>query len=148
VIEVADIKERIRFYGLQTAHWFEEFYRDKDIILSPNIPFQLLDGGAFDGFPTGCCTDAALHTVAIFCTDELNLNVRFTDREDIVLIPHDTSQIVEIVSFYCDHPSELQSVAEKGRDKVREIYSYENQIAPRIRILTELIKKERENASL
>jgi glycosyltransferase involved in cell wall biosynthesis len=148
VIEVADIKERIRFYGLQTAHWFEEFYRDKDIILSPNIPFQLMDGGAFDGFPTGCCTDAALHTVAIFCTDELNLNVRFTDREDIVLIPHETSQIVEIVGYYCDHPSELQSVAEKGRDKVREIYSYENQIAPRIGILTELIKKERENASL
>jgi glycosyltransferase involved in cell wall biosynthesis len=148
VIDVVEMKDRIRFYGLQTTQWFQEFYQDKDIILSPNIPFQLLDGGAFDGFPTGCCTDAALHTVAMFCTDMLNLNVRFTDREDIVLIPHETGGIVDIISHYCDRPSELQSIAEKGRDKVREVYSYENQIAPRIRILTDLISKERGNASL
>lgn len=143
VIEVVEIKSRIRFYGLQTAQWFHEFYRDKDIILSPNVPFALLEGGAFDGFPTGCCTDASLHSVAMFCTDLLDLNVRFTDREDIVLIPHDTDRIVETIAYYCERPSELQSVAEKGRNRVREIYSYENQIAPRIRILTELINEER-----
>jgi glycosyltransferase involved in cell wall biosynthesis len=146
VIEVTEINDRIRFYGLQAAEWFHEFYTDKDIILSPNIPFQLLDGGAFDGFPTGCCTDAALHNVAMFCTDVLNLNVQFTDRKDIVLIPHDSDRIVEILNYYFDRPEELQSIAEKGRDKVRQVYSYENQIAPRIRILTELINQERQNA--
>jgi glycosyltransferase involved in cell wall biosynthesis len=147
VIGVAEISDRIRFYGLQSAPWFQEFYRDKDLILSPNIPFQLYEG-SFDGFPTGCCADAALHAVAMFCTDLLQLNIRFTDREDIVLIPHDADRIVEIISHYFDFPDELQSVAEKGRDRAREIYSYENQIAPRIQILTELIRQERQHACL
>jgi glycosyltransferase involved in cell wall biosynthesis len=148
IIDVMEINDRIQFYGLQTAQWFQEFYQDKDIILSPNIPFQLLDGGTFDGFPTGCCTDAALHTVAMFCTDILELNVRFTDREDIVLIPHDANRIAEIVTYYCDRPEQLQLVAEKGCEKVREVYNYENQIAPRIQILTDLINRERGIASI
>jgi glycosyltransferase involved in cell wall biosynthesis len=148
VIDVSEIKDRIRFYGLQTSQWFEKFYRDKDIILSPNIPFQLLDGGAFDGFPTGCCTDAALHSVAIFCTDILNLNVRFMDREDIVIVPHDTAMIVEIVNYYYDRPDELRRIAENGCNKTRQVYSYENQIAPRIRVLEKVIETEVADARL
>ena len=140
VIDVSRIKDKIHFYGLKLYDWFDEFYKDKDIILSPNVPFKLKEG-AFDGFPTGCCTDAGLHKVAIFCTDELNLNTKFNDQEDIVIIPHDSKKIVEIIDEYYKDPIKLQSIGQKGCLKIKEIYNYDNQIAPRIKILEEIIKE-------
>lgn len=141
VLNVEALQGRIAFYGLQNPEWFDEFYTDKDIILSPNIPFQL-GGGYFDGFPTGCCTDAALHGVAMFCTDMLKLNEKFTDGQDIVIIPYDIERIVEIISGYHSRPEALMSLAQKGCESTRHFYSSENQIEPRLRILREIIQQE------
>jgi len=139
VLDSSSIKDRISFYGPQLSEWFKEFYKDKDIILSPNIPFKLSEG-AFDGFPTGCCTEAGLHKVAIFCTDELKLNTKkYKDKEEIVIIPHDTQKIVEIIEEYYHNPKKLQEVSELGYLKIKELYNYENQIEPRINILEGLI---------
>lgn len=139
IIDVTQIKDRITFYGPQVSGWFDEFYKDKDIILSPNMPFKMFKGH-FDGFPTGCCTDAGLHKVAVFCTDELNLNTVYDTEKEIVIIPHDTGKIVEIIEKYYQDPKKLQEIAEAGYLKMKEIYSYENQITSRIKILEELIK--------
>jgi len=139
VLDINSIKDRISFYGLQSSEWFHEFYKDKDIILSPNIPFKLSDG-AFDGFPTGCCTEAGLHNVAILCTDELKLNMeKYKDKKEIVIIPHDTQKIVEIIEYYYHNPKQLQKISKSGYLKIKDLYNYENQIAPRIKILEELI---------
>lgn len=141
VLDVSDLDPHIHFYGMQEPGWFASFYRDKDIILSPNIPFKL-GGGFFDGFPTGCCTDAALHGVAMFCTDLLHLNEHFIDGEDIVILPYNIDQITGKIEHYFDHPEKLASLGERGCGKVREIYGYEGQIAPRIRLLREIIQRE------
>ena len=45
-----------------------------DLIISPNVPF-VLASGAFDGFPTACCMEAALSGTAMFVTDELKLEM-------------------------------------------------------------------------
>ena len=138
-IDVNKIKDRIHFYGPQLSDWFHEFYKDKDIILSPNIPFKLMDG-AFDGFPTGCCTDAGLHKVSIFCTDELHENTeKYEDEKEIVIIPHDAQEIVKMIENYYHHPEKLQEIGEAGCLRIKEIYNYENQIAPRIKILEDVI---------
>ncbi|MGB9979481.1 class I SAM-dependent methyltransferase [Methanobacterium sp.] len=139
ILDVTQIRDKINFYGTKVSKWFNEFYKDKDIILSPNIPFKMFKGH-FDGFPTGCCTDAGLHKVAIFCTDQLNLNTLYDNEKDIVIIPHDTGKIVEIIEKYYHNPEKLQKIAEAGYLKIKEIYNYENQIASRIKILEELIK--------
>jgi glycosyltransferase involved in cell wall biosynthesis/predicted O-methyltransferase YrrM len=142
VLDVTELAGRIHFYGHHSSEWFEGFYHDKDIILSPNVPF-LLGAGFFDGFPTGCCTDAALHGVAMFCTDILGLNTHFTDRQDIVIIPYELEKIVQIFLHYISHPEELAAVGEAGCQRSRVVYSYENQIQPRLRILQDIIDEQR-----
>jgi glycosyltransferase involved in cell wall biosynthesis len=140
-IPIEGLDSKITFYGLQKPEWFDEFYLDKDIILSPNIPFKLAEG-YFDGFPTASCIDAGVRKVAMFCTDELQLNIKFTDGEDIVIIPSNIREIVDIVLHFYSNPAMLQKIAETGAKKIREIYSYENQIIPRIRILEKELERE------
>jgi glycosyltransferase involved in cell wall biosynthesis len=136
------LDNKVTFYGLQKPEWFDEFYLDKDIILSPNIPFKLAEG-YFDGFPTASCTDAGVRRVAMFCTDELQLNVKFTSGKDIVIIPPDIEKIVDTISHFSSNPALLKDIAENGARKIREVYSYENQVIPRIRIIEKELEKER-----
>lgn len=135
VLDVSQIKDRITFYGTQETEWFDDFYLDKDLILSPNIPFKIFEG-FFDGFPTASCTDAGLRETAIFCTDELKLNQGFfEDGHEIVIVPHDVRKIVEKIEYYFLHPKELFAIGKNGRRKIIELYDYDAQIAPRVKLL-------------
>ena len=69
-VEITDLHDCITFYGHRFTPFFPDFTRRMDIILSPNIPF-MFKPGAFDGFPTGCCIEAALCGTAVFASDEL-----------------------------------------------------------------------------
>jgi len=91
--------------------------------------------GSFDGFPTATCVDAGLRKTAIFCTDELGLNTKFADREELVIIPHDAGQVTSILEYYYQHPEEIRSIAERGSRRIKQLYSYEAQILPRINLL-------------
>jgi hypothetical protein len=136
---VADIGDRIRFYGLRPIEWFDEFYRDKDIILSPNIPSAIFPG-SFDGFPTAACIDAGLRKTAVFCTDELRLNLHFADGEDIVVVPRDASAIAAILERYYREPDRLARLADNGCRKMREIFNLEAQMGPRLALLRQEIE--------
>jgi glycosyltransferase involved in cell wall biosynthesis len=133
-IPINGLEGRLTFHGFQTLEWFDKFYVDKDIILSPNIPF-VLSKGSFDGFPTTACVEASLRKVAVFCTDELKLNKYFIDNEEIVIIPHDADRIVHIIEAFYKNPDKLRSIAEKGAAKMREFFSYERQMLPRIKLI-------------
>ncbi len=141
VIDITELKDNIHFYGIQQPHWFDEFYRDKDIILSANIPGMIYKG-SFDGFPTASCTDAGLCKTAIFCTDPLELNnSHFRNNEEIVIIEHDTLKIVEKIEYFHKNPELLKGICESGFKAIRNLYSYDNQIVPRVRLLREEISK-------
>jgi len=136
-IDISGVKN-IHFYGTRSQDWFDKFYSDKDIILSPNR--MLTTGhykGACDGFPTGATTDAMLRKVAAFGSDVLSSsNGLFSDGEDFVFIDCDVESIVHKIEYYFNHPSELKSIGEEGQKKARDVYSYESQIEPRLKILT------------
>jgi len=140
-IPVDGLEGKITFYGLQNSEWFDSFYKDKDIILSPNIPFTLANG-AFDGFPTASCTEAGLRNVAILCTDILQLNEKFKDGDDILIIPHDSDKIVDTITHLYSNPEIIKKIAENGSLKIRDLYSFDNQIYPRIKILEEAMEEE------
>jgi glycosyltransferase involved in cell wall biosynthesis len=139
-IDVSDIADRMRFYGRRDMKWFEEFYRDKDIILCPNVP-SMIFAGSFDGFPTGACVDAGLRKTAVFAADVLGLNTHFVDGEDIVIVPHDADGIVRIIERYYRDPEKLRALAERGARAATRLYGYDAQMAPRIRVLTEELER-------
>lgn len=146
VINVSTFKDRITFYGIRNPEWFESFYVDKDIIISPNIP-GLIFQGSFDGFPTASCTDAGLHKTAIFCTDPLNLNGNnFINGRDIVLIEHSVDDIVNKIEHYYNKPDDLIRICDNGASRIRSLYNYESQIAPRVEILTNLLTKKSQDS--
>ena len=124
----------ITFYGGRSPEWFSDFYKDKDAILLANVPFVLLKG-AYDGFPTGCGSDAMLHGVALFCTDPLGLNIEFEDGKDLVIVPPDIDECVAKLLWYRLHPAELKKIGESGQKAAARVYSYERQMAPRLEIL-------------
>ena len=139
--KVIDLEEKdnIKFYGVQSPEWFDDFYKDMDIILSPNTIGKIRKG-SFDGFPTSCVLEAGLNEVAMFCTDELNLNEnRFKNEEEIVIIKHDVDDICKKIEYYFKHIDELKKIAVNGRKKILDIYGYEKQIKRRIDLLNKTI---------
>ncbi len=130
--------DSIRFYGPRPTSFFPEFYSNMDIILSPNgLPTSL--PGAFNGFPTGCCAEAGLSGVAVFCADPLHQNVGFTPGEDIVIISREVPEIVEVVSRYCRQYDELCRLAERGKEAFRRVFDLPVQMEPRLRVLSSFL---------
>ena len=138
-MDISDIKDHITFYGAHNKEWFDDFYIDKDVIISPNIPF-VLSKGAFDGFPTGAVIEAGSHAVAMFATDELNMNQDyFINNKELVIIKHDVDDIVNKVLYFYENYNELRKLSTSGMNKIKTIYSVDYQIKPRIKILEHAI---------
>jgi glycosyltransferase involved in cell wall biosynthesis len=130
----------IIFHGFIHHNQFKHFFKDKDIILSPNRPFALKDG-AFDGFPTASCTEASANGVAMFISDPLDMNIYYKDGIDCVLIENDPSWIMNKLMDYYNDPEKLYKLALNGLQTTKDIYSYNKQIVPRINILKSEILK-------
>ncbi len=134
-VDISNIKYHITFYGAHNKEWFDDFYIDKDVIVSPNIPF-VLSKGAFDGFPTGAIIEAGNHAVAMFATDELDMNQGyFINNKEIVIIKYDVDDIVNKILYFYENYNELRDVSISGMNKIKTIYSIDHQIKPRIKIL-------------
>ena len=132
--------QRLQFYGTQPQDWFDQFYTGIDIILSPTTTSKIYPGN-FDGFPTGCSVDAALRKVAMFCTDPLNLNEgRFASGREIEIVPHDAEAIALRIEHYYRNPQKLSDLAARGYLRAQELFSAEQQIAPRVEILRQLLR--------
>lgn len=138
-LEVGDLGDRITFYGHRHTSFFPGFYAQMDLIVSPNTPFTFTPG-AFDGFPTGCCIEAALCGTAMFVTDELGMNDGyFRNGEEIVIIPREASKIAELVEGYSENPGSLVVIGERGRAAVSRMFARDAQMTPRLRVLSGLL---------
>lgn len=138
IINVDGIKN-IEFHGVRDQDWFDTFYSEVDLILSPNTDGLIFKGG-FDGFPTGAVTDAALRKVAMFVTDPLAQNRgRFEDGKDIVIINNDPDEIYKRIKYFMDNPTELMEIGGNGYKKANELYSIESQVAPRLAVIQSLL---------
>ena len=113
-IDVSNLKNRITFYGVRDTKFLIDFYSRIDIFLSPNRPF-VLNKGAFDGFPLGG-THAQICGVALFVTDELNLNESYS-KDEIVIIKPNVKDIEEKIEKYYNNPALLYKLSKKGQKK-------------------------------
>lgn len=139
--------ENILFYGSMSSQQLAEFYINMDIILSPNVN-DIIKKGAFDGFPTASATEASLYGVLMMVTDPLELNDNhFTTGEEIIIVPHNAVKIVDIIKKLYENPSSIEAIGKRGREKVLDLYGYEKQMIPRIRILEEELETKYEEAT-
>lgn len=145
VIDVSEIGNKITFYGKINKQSFDEFFKDKDIILSPNRP-NVLNNGAFDGFPTASCTEAGLREVVMMCSDELSMHETFyKNNEDLIIIKNDENDIIEKIKYLYNNYTELIRIAENGRKRILKLYDFNSQMLPRINLINSILKKERIN---
>lgn len=142
-IDISTIKDKIRFYGLQKTSFFHMFYSEMDIILSPNRA-SVLQPGSFDGFPTGCCTEAGLCGVAVFCTDPLNQNIAFEDQKEIVLITDNAWEISEAINNYYRQPASLLKLMQQGQAAFKKTFGLTNQMKARFKIIQSHLSPESE----
>lgn len=139
-IDISEISEHITFYGSRTTEWFKEFYKDKDIFLSPNRINQLTTG-SFDGFPTGCATEAMLNGVVVIATDELSQNVAFEKGKEIIIVKPNTKELINAIDNLYKNPKEIKQISNSAYKKAQEVYSIDKQVMSRVNILKEEIKK-------
>lgn len=135
-IDVATIKDSIKFYGVKTPEFLLDFYSGMDIFLSPNRAFKLYEGN-FDGFPLG--SDAGYAGVAMFITDELSQNTDFTDDKDIKIIDTDVEKVEEAIIHYYTNIGDLYELSRKGQERLFIIFNTEEQAQKRIQLFEEII---------
>jgi hypothetical protein len=49
--------------------------------------------------------------------------------------------VTSILEYYYQHPEEIRNIAEKGSRRIKQLYSYEAQILPRINLLRQEIQR-------
>ena len=140
-LDVIDLWGRIKFYGIRQTPFFPEFYAGMDMILAPTVPF-VLRRGAFDGFPTGCCVEAGLCGVAVFCTDPLKMNVAFKDGEEIVIVPPDVQGICDLIENYYSNYEEMTKLARRGQAAFHRAFGLDSQMAKRFEILDQYLPEK------
>ncbi|MGY1741608.1 MULTISPECIES: FkbM family methyltransferase [unclassified Blastococcus] len=135
----ADVGEQyaaldLSFSGVLSTPELRRFYLDMDVIVSPTTPGRLAPG-AFDGFPTGACVEAALSGVALVATDPLDQNRLYTDGVDIHMPRADVAEVVERVLAMVAEPDGVRRVAQAGLRTTRRTYGVDAQLYSRRRVL-------------
>ena len=137
--DVSGLNDQLTFYGTRQTDFFKTFYAGMDIILSPNASF-LLAPGAFDGFPTGCCMEAGLCGVAVFCTDELKQNQSvFVEGKEIVILSREVEDICEKVETYLKEPARLAELSVATQKAFHRVLDIDHQMKPRLCVLAEVM---------
>jgi glycosyltransferase involved in cell wall biosynthesis len=137
-MDVSDLAGRIHFHAPMSSTDLRKFFRRIDLIVSPNRAFTLMPG-KFDGFPLGCCVEAALSGVAVCATDELGQNLRFTHGRDILLCGVEAAAVADMAGEAIAHYDGLCELAAAGLRKFSEVFSWEAQMAPRLEVLSQLL---------
>ncbi len=138
-IDTTGITNRIKFHGLQDHSFFPDFYSKMDIIVSPNAPFILIPGKNFDGFPTGCCIDAGVNGVCVFCTDQLDQNQYFEHKKNIFIITLDPKSIADSIMEYYHDPQKLYQLSMNGQQKFREVFDFKKQMEKRASVIDQFL---------
>ena len=137
-INVQALGERLCFYGRLNTPELKTFFLGMDLIVSPNRPY-ILHPGNFDGFPTGCCAEAALCGVAVMATDILHQNPGYPPGKAMLLLPETQENIVpaivQQVGQLLDTPELLKQCALEGQRLTRIFNAPSAQLGPRLALL-------------
>lgn len=134
--------DRITFHGRQPNAFFEKFYPRMDMILSVNRPAEGLQG-AFDGFPTGACMEAGFRGVLNLISDPLELNVAFTDGEDVVILDEDIVRTIARIGELTADPERMYRMSHANWKIFHDVFDTDKQLWARTAVITaQLLARE------
>jgi len=139
--DLAGVEDKFTFYGSRPTTFFPPFHAGMDLLLSPTDKFRL-HPGKFDGFPTGCCVEAALCGTPVLCTDPLGDNVAFEDGKEIVIIDRSPPNIADLIEQFRRQPQALKAIGAHGEKRFRQVFGDESQLLPRFQALEPFVGRQ------
>ncbi|MBP8309066.1 MAG: glycosyltransferase family 4 protein [Burkholderiaceae bacterium] len=125
----------VSFHGRLETSQLRALMHGIDLVVSPNVPGSLHSGN-FDGFPTGCCVEAALCGTAFAATDPLGLSQgRFVDGEHYLRLEPGARAVAQVVLALAAQPSRIAAIGRAGRAMTRRLFDPALQIGGRIAVL-------------
>ncbi len=137
-----EVQSYFTFYGKLRKSDYIKILKKTQIIISPNKPFHI-NPYAFDGFPLSTCVEAGLHNNVILATDYFNesTNIGFINNINFIKISNNPEEISKIILTLNKDRDKLKAIANSGKEKIINMYSFENQITPRIEFFKNLLNK-------
>jgi len=130
----------LQFHGRLETSALRAFYRQVDVVVSPNRP-RVLHAGNFDGFPTGCCVEGALCGVVMVASDPLGLNAgRYREGVEFVRIEPDGADVARALRTLLADPLSVKRIGEAGQAVTRRLFAPDVQIGGRIAVLERALR--------
>ena len=134
------LRDHFHFYGFLKGLEFTDFYKDKDIFISPSRA-NTLAKGAFDGFPTAACAEAGLHGLCLLLSDPLGLNRVFSNEVDTFIPANNPNQFAEIIINLSANPADIYAIGERGKKTIQTNFGYEAQLVSRLSVIEQSLQK-------
>ena len=143
-IELGELAEYFTFEGVLHEGDFSCTLARQDILISYNRPNKIASG-AFDGFPNGASIEASLQGVLVLANDPYKNSKGIFGEENVIKPIVDLEQTTQLIRWYDLNRANLFNDSLEQSLKVKEVFSYDSQCRPRIKILRELIEAKQRN---
>ena len=140
-LEIKELEDHIIFKGVLNESAYQKELETTHVFISPNQP-NILAPGAFDGFPLSTAIAAALANNVLFLTDFFNESekIEFIDGVDYFKLTNSLTDDVALIEKVIININIMKEISQNGKNKILNLYSFNNQIQPRIEFLKKCLQ--------
>lgn len=140
-LEIKELRNKIIFKGVLNEVAYQKELETTHVLISPNKP-NILAPGAFDGFPLSTAVAASLANNVLFLTDHFNESekIGFMDTIDYFKLTNSLEDNVILIKKVISNMSLMKEISQNGKNKILNLYSFNNQIQPRIEFLKKCLE--------
>lgn len=140
-LKIKQLTNRIIFKGVLNEASYQKELETTHVFISPNKP-NLLAQGAFDGFPLSTAVAASLANNVLFLTDHFNESekIGFMDTIDYFKLTNSLEDNVILIKKVISNLNLMKEISQNGKNKILNLYSFNNQIQPRIEFLKKCLE--------
>ena len=140
-LEIKELRNKIIFKGVLNEVAYQKELETTHVFISPNKP-NILAPGAFDGFPLSTAVAASLANNVLFLTDHFNESekIGFMDTVDYFKLTNSLEDNVKLIEKVIANMNLMKEISQNGKNKTLNLYSFNNQIQPRIEFLKKCLE--------
>lgn len=140
-LEIKELSDKVIFKGVLNEAAYQKELETTHIFISPNQP-NILAPGAFDGFPLSTAVAAALANNVLFLTDHFHESekIGFIDTVDFFKLTNSLEDNIALIEKVIGNMNLMKEISQNGKNKTLNLYSFNNQIQPRIEFLKKCLE--------